>query len=145
MNERQSPHHSQSKVVCRNFFGLWLLVHWKIRIAYRQWRSNWKGRKTKIPDEKPKVTLSIALGNGISCGWERKSTTWDLVQPDFGRVPERFLLSVRTRTKTENFVHWKPGPLFVFVVIPRMLSSWELNTRREIPYPRAPMYHSPYN
>ena len=28
-NERQSPHHSQSKVVtvCRNFFGLWLLKH----------------------------------------------------------------------------------------------------------------------
>ena len=29
LNERQSPHHSQSKVVtvCRNFFGLWLLKH----------------------------------------------------------------------------------------------------------------------
>ena len=42
LNERQSPHHSQSKVVtvCRNFFGLWLLKHWKIRIAYRQWRSH---------------------------------------------------------------------------------------------------------
>ena len=32
INERQSLHHSQSKVFCRNFFGLWLLKHW-------QWRS----------------------------------------------------------------------------------------------------------
>ena len=33
---------TQSKVVtvCRNFYGLWLLKHWKIRIAYRQWRSH---------------------------------------------------------------------------------------------------------
>ena len=36
MNERQSPHDSQHKVVCRNFLGLWRLKHsknpyrWKI-------------------------------------------------------------------------------------------------------------------
>ena len=40
INERRSLYHSQSKVACQNFFGLWLLKHWKIRIAYRQWRSN---------------------------------------------------------------------------------------------------------
>ena len=41
MKERQSLHHSQSKVVCRNIFQLWLLENWNIRIdAYRQWRWN---------------------------------------------------------------------------------------------------------
>ena len=39
INERQSLYHSQSKVFCRNFFGLWLLKHLKIRIVYWQWRS----------------------------------------------------------------------------------------------------------
>ena len=49
MNERRSLSYSQSKVVCRNFFRLWLLKHWKIRIAYRQWRLNFlrRGRKPK--------------------------------------------------------------------------------------------------
>ena len=63
MNERQSLHHSQSKVVCRNLFGLWLLKHWKIRIAFRKWRSNFflVGKQTKIRKEKPKVTYSVAL------------------------------------------------------------------------------------
>ena len=56
-NERQSPHHSQSKVVtvCRNFFGLRLLKHWKIRIAYRQWRSH-KGMCTCIHRREPEWT-----------------------------------------------------------------------------------------
>ena len=89
----------------------------------------------------------------------------DLPQADFSRVPERFLLSVRTNPVTDNFVYWKLGPLFVFEVIQRMFSSWvrqrtlrflfwvsilsfsfinklfELNTRGEIPYLRAPMYY----
>ena len=29
------------------------------------------------------------------------------------RAPERFLLSVSTNSVTENFVHWKLGPLFL--------------------------------
>ena len=54
MNEWQSLYHSQSMVFCRNFLGLWLLKHWKICIAYRQWRSyfprrGWKkNRKLRI-------------------------------------------------------------------------------------------------
>ena len=57
LNEQQSPHHSQSKVVtvCRNFFGLWLLKHWKIRIAYRQWRSH-KGMCACIHRREPEWT-----------------------------------------------------------------------------------------
>ena len=43
----------------------------------------------------------------------------DLPQADFGRVPERFLLSVGTESVTENFEYWKLSPLFVSVVFQR--------------------------
>ena len=76
MNERRSLHHSQSKIVCRIFFGLWQLKHWKIRIAYRQWRSNFprRGRKPKYGKKTESWVLS-GFGNGVSRGWERKLTT----------------------------------------------------------------------
>ena len=65
INERQSLHHSQSKVFCRNFFGLWLLKHLKICIVYRQWRSIFpRGGNT---ERKLKVTYLV-----VSRGWERK-------------------------------------------------------------------------
>ena len=50
----------------------------------------------------------------------------DLSQADFGRVPERFLRSVKTKSITENFVHWKLRPSFVFVVFQLIFSSWVL-------------------
>ena len=58
-----SLHHSQFKVVCRNVLGLWLLKHWKIRIADRQWHSNFpkRGSKPKYQKKKPKVTYSVPL------------------------------------------------------------------------------------
>ena len=43
----------------------------------------------------------------------------DLPLDDFGRVPERFLLSVRTKSIAENFVCSKLRPLFVFVALHR--------------------------
>ena len=75
-NERRCFYHSQSKVVCRNLYGLWLLKHWKIRIAYRQWRSNFprRGRKPKYGKKTESWVLS-GFGNGVSRGWERKLTT----------------------------------------------------------------------
>ena len=59
MNERQSRHHSQSKVICRNFFGLWLLNTKKISIANRQWRSNFPWRRRKPKYEKKTRKLRI--------------------------------------------------------------------------------------
>ena len=75
--EQQSLHHSQSKVVCRNIFELWLLENWNIRIdAYRGWRSNFL-RKEKNQNTKWKTESYVFSGfdSGISRGWERKSTT----------------------------------------------------------------------
>ena len=47
----------------------------------------------------------------------------NLPQAAFGCVPERFLLSVRTKSINENFLHWILRPLFVFVVIQWIFSS----------------------
>ena len=47
----------------------------------------------------------------------------DLLQADSGRVPERFPLSVRTKSITENFVYGKLRQLFVFIVFQRIFSS----------------------
>ena len=74
MNERQSLHHPQSKVVCRNLFGLWLLKYWKTRIAYKQWRSNLEGVKIRNTERKTESYVFRGFGSGISRGWERKST-----------------------------------------------------------------------
>ena len=43
-----------------------------------------------------------------------------LPQADFSRVLKRFLLSIRTKSITKNFLNWKLGPLFVFVVFQRI-------------------------
>ena len=75
--EQQSLHHSQSKVVCRTIFELWLLENWNIRIdAYREWRSNFL-RKEKNQNTKWKTESYVfsGFGSGISRGWERKSTS----------------------------------------------------------------------
>ena len=76
VNERRSFHHSQSKVVCRICFGLWLLKHWKTRVAFRQWRSSFsrRGRKPKYGKKYESYEFS-GFSNGIYQGWERKSTT----------------------------------------------------------------------
>ena len=76
MNERQSFHDSQYKVVCRNFLGLWRLKHWKIRIADRQWGSNFSRRgKNQCTKRKTESYVFSGFGVGISRGWEWKSTT----------------------------------------------------------------------
>ena len=113
----------------------------------------------------------------------------DFSQADFGGVPERFLLLVRTNSINDNFLYWKLRFLFgdcrsfyfhllikstlhvsegmlrlydkqnsntwlhvdmkfssrvqLDISLVRFSYSWaiELNTRREIPYLRAPMYY----
>ena len=100
--------------------------HWKIRVPIRQWRSNisWRGRKPKCEKKKPKATYSVALVMAFLAAENENRQLEDLPQADFGRVPERFLLTVRSNSITENFAYWKLGPLFVFEVIQRMFSSW---------------------
>ena len=94
VNERRSLHHSQSKVVCRIFFGLWLLKHWKTRVAFRQWRSSFsrRGRKPKYGKKYESYEFS-GFSNGIYRGWER--------------VPERFLVLLLLSPETICYnAHW---------------------------------------
>ena len=66
---------------------------------------SWEGKKTKILKEKPKVTYSVALVMAFLAAENENRQQGDLPQANFGRVPERFLLSVRTKSITKNFVH----------------------------------------
>ena len=63
-----------------------------------------KGKKTKIRKEKPKFAYSVALVMPFLAAKNENRQLKDLPQADFGRVPERFLVSVRTKSITENFV-----------------------------------------
>ena len=49
----------------------------------------------------------------------------DLPQADLSRVPEGFLLSVKTKSLSEDFVYGKLRLLFVVVMLQRMFSSVE--------------------
>ena len=77
-------YHSQSKVVCQNFFRLWLLKHWKICIAGRQWHSNFPTRgRNKMWKEKPKVMYSVALVMKFLVAENENRIQEDLPQVDF--------------------------------------------------------------
>ena len=104
-----------------NFCGLWLLKHWKISIAYRQWYSNFpnRGRKPKYGKKNRKIRYSIALVMAFLSAENENRQLKDLPLDNFGRVPEIFLLSVRTKSIAENFVYWILRPLFVFVALHR--------------------------
>ena len=79
-----------------NFFGLWLLKHWKIPIAYKKYdKKNWKLR--------------------IQWLW-KWHFLWLRTKIDNSKICYRpilavYILSVRTNSKTENFLHWKTMPI----------------------------------
>ena len=73
-----------------------------------------RGKKTKhVRKEKPKVTKSVALVMAFHTAENENRELEDLPQADFGRVSERFLLSVRTKSMTENF-YIKITPIVCF-------------------------------
>ena len=65
-----------------------------------------KGKKTNILKEKPKVAYSVALIMLVFLSSENENRQLeDLLLADFGRLPERLLLSVKTNSINENFVN----------------------------------------
>ena len=66
---------------------------------------SYKGKKTNIRKEKLKITYSVALVMAFLAAENENRQQGDLPQDNFGRVPERFLLPVRTKSITKNFVH----------------------------------------
>ena len=59
MNEWKSLYHSQSMVICQNFFWLWLPKQWKIDIVQRHWPSNFPRRGRKPNYKKKNWKLCI--------------------------------------------------------------------------------------
>ena len=55
--------------------------------------------------DKPKVMYSVALVMAFLAAENENRQLEDLPQVDFGCVPERFLLLVRTKSITENFLY----------------------------------------
>ena len=114
MTERQSLHHSQ----CNTFFGLRLIKPWKsILLTDSDVETFLEGNKKR----KTRNYVFSGFGNGISRGWERKSITGRFATGRFW--PCTWTISFLGKDQ-ENSVYWKVGPLFVFVVIQRMCSSW---------------------
>ena len=63
--------------------------------------------KTNIVKEQPKVTYSVALVLAFLSAENENQQLEDLPPADFGRLPEKLLLSVRKNSIYENFVNWK--------------------------------------
>ena len=117
-----------SIVVCRNFLRLWLLKHWKIRIAYRQWHSHfpWRERRPKYERKTESYVIS-GFGDGISRGWGRKSTNGRFATSRFLSCTLRNSFVGKEKKINGNFVYWKLLPyVVVFIAIQRLFSSWTL-------------------
>ena len=63
-----------------------------------------EGEKNQYAKGKPKVTYSVALMLAFFAAENENRQLEDLPLADFGRLPERLLLSVRTKSINENFV-----------------------------------------
>ena len=85
-----------------NVFGLWVLKHWKIRVALRQWCSNfpWRERKPNYVNKNRKLRIQSLVKSFFAAENEKRQLE-DLPRADFGHLPERFLL-VGTKSITEN-------------------------------------------
>ena len=79
---------------------------------WQTWGSNFfKRRRKPIFKKKPKVTYSVALVLAFLSAENENRQLQDLPLADFGRLTERLLLSVWTKSINENFVNWKLQPL----------------------------------
>ena len=68
-------------------------------------------KETNILKEKPKVTYSVTLVSVFLSAENENQQLEDLPLADFGLLPERLLLLVRTKSINENFVIRKLPPL----------------------------------
>ena len=101
------------------FFNLWLLNTKKsVPLTDSDVQTLLGEEENQNTKRKAETYIFSAFGNGIFHGRERKSSTRRFTRGQFWHVPEIFLLSVRTNSIAENFIYWKLGPLFAFVIIP---------------------------
>ena len=102
--KRRSLHDLQ--VVSRDFLELWWLKHQKIRIADRQSGSNFPSREgNQYTKRKTESCAFRGVCVSFLTAENENRQLEDLSLADFGRLPERLLLSVRTKSINENFVN----------------------------------------
>ena len=70
-----------------------------------KFKLSWKGKISNVPKEKPKVKYSVALVLAFLAAENENRQLEGLPLADFGRLPERPFLSVRTKSINENFVN----------------------------------------
>ena len=71
-------------------------------------------KETNRLKEKPKFTYLVALMLAFLSAEEENRQQEDLPLANFGCLPERLLLSVKTKSINENFVKRKLRPLLCF-------------------------------
>ena len=71
-----------------------------------------KGKKTNIRKENQKFRIQLLFDNRSLAAENENRQLDDLQQADFGRLPERLLLSVRIKS-----VNMKITPIVVFVIV----------------------------
>ena len=77
----------------------------RIMAAKTQVQTFLERKKTNISKEKPKVAYSVALVLAFLSSENENRQLADLPLANFGRLLERLLLSVRTKSMNENFVN----------------------------------------
>ena len=82
------------------------------------------GEENQTTERKTESYVFSCFGNGIFQAEKENRQLEDLPQADFGYVPERFLLSVTTKSINENFVYRKLRPSFGFVLFQRIFLTW---------------------
>ena len=118
MNDRQSVHDSQYKVVCWNVLGLWRLKHWKIRIADRQRGSNFSRRgKNQYTKRKTESYVFNSFGVGISRGWEWKSSTGRFATGRFWPFTLKTSSVGKDKVNKWDLFSWKLRPVLFFVIV----------------------------
>ena len=94
------------------FSDLRLMKHWKsVSLTDSDVQTFLEGEEK----EKSENAYSVALVMTFLAAENKSRPLEHFSQANFGHEPERFLLSVRSKSITKNFVHWKLRPLFVFV------------------------------
>ena len=107
------PSRFSIQVVYRSFLKLWRLnTKRSVSLTDSEAQTFLEGEENQYTKRKTESYVFSGFGVSISLGWELEQLE-DLPLADFGCLPERLLLSVRTKPINQNFVNWKLRPLLI--------------------------------
>ena len=89
----------------------------KIRIADRQVETFLEGEENQYTKRKTESYIFSGFGVSISPGWEWNRQLVDLLLTNFGRLPERPLLSVKDKGNNWEFCKLKITTIVVFLIM----------------------------